>query len=182
LYFAADPKVYVNGITALVPPTRRTRIRGLLGQLGDTLWKWTLGRLASMAVIAVGASLGLWLLGIPLPITLGVLAGLLTFVPNIGGFLGVVLPSLLAFQEGPWTVVWVLVFFALLQVLESNVFTPLVQQHQVDVPPGLLLSAQLLMGALAGILGVAMATPIAAILLVIVRELYVVDMLEHGSD
>lgn len=179
LYFAVDPQVYLDGITALVPPARRDRIRDLLERLGDTLWKWTIGRVASMAVIAVGASLGLWFLGIPLPVTLGVLAGLLTFVPNIGGFLGVLLPSLLAFQQGPWVVLWVLIFFAILQVIESNIFTPFVQQHQVNVPPGLLLSAQLLMGALAGLLGVAMATPLTAVLLVCVKELYVKDVLEQ---
>lgn len=181
LYFAASPQVYLDGMTALFPPSRRERIRGLLEQLGDTLWKWTLGRLASMTVIAVGASLGLWFLGIPLPITLGVLAGLLTFIPNVGGFLGVLLPSLLALQQGPWMVLGVLIFFAVLQVIESNIFTPLVQQHQVNVPPGLLLSAQLLMGALAGLLGVAMATPLTAVLLVCVKELYVKDVLEQGN-
>jgi predicted PurR-regulated permease PerM len=181
LYFAASPAVYLNGVTALVPPSRRDRIRALFERLGDTLWKWTLGRLASMTVIAVGASLGLWMLGIPLPITLGVLAGLLTFIPNVGGFLGVVLPSLLAFQQGSGTVLWVLALFAVLQGIESNVFTPLVQQHQVNVPPGLLLAAQLLMGVMAGILGVAMATPLTAVLMVCVKELYVTDILEQGD-
>lgn len=181
IYFAVDPKVYVAGFAALVPQKRRDRIRGLLLQLSDTLWKWSLGRLASMMVIAVGASLGLWLLGIPLPITLGVLAGLLTFIPNVGGFIGVILPALLAFQQGPWTVLWVLIIFAVLQAFESNVFTPLVQQHQVNVPPGLLLTAQLLMGVMAGLLGVAMATPLTAVIMVCVKELYVTDILEDGD-
>lgn len=181
LYFAASPKVYLEGITLLVPPTQRSRIRGLLEKLTGTLWDWTLGRLASMAVVAVGVALGLWFLEIPIPITLGILAGLLTFFSNVGGFLGLILPSLLAIQQGPWTFLWVLIFFAVLQVLESNIFIPLVQ-HQVNLPPGLLLSAQLIMGVMSGMLGVAMATPLTAVLLVCVKELYITDVLEKDES
>ena len=178
LYFGASPHVYIDGIVRIIVPSRRRRVREVLIGLGDTLCKWMLGRLASMAIIAVGGAVGLWFLGVPLPITLGVLAGLLTFIPNIGGFLGVVPPALLALRQSPEAALWVLALFALLQLVESNLLTPLIQQHQVSVPPGLLLAAQVLMGVLTGILGVAMATPFVAVLLVLVRELYVVDVLE----
>ena len=178
LYFAADPGTYLDGISSLMPHSRRKRVREVLEGLGDTLWKWMIGRLASMAIIGVGGAVGLWLMGIPLPFTLGALAGLISFVPNIGGVLGVVCPALLALQQGPDKVLWVLAFFAGLQLIESNVLTPLIQQHQVEVPPGLLLAAQVLMGVLTGFLGVALATPLTAVMLVLVREFYIVDVLE----
>jgi predicted PurR-regulated permease PerM len=77
--------------------------------------------------------------------------------------------------------VWVFGCFAVLQTIESNVFTPLVQQHQANVSRGLLFSAQLLMGVMAGMLGIAMATPLKAVLLVCVKELYVTDVLERSN-
>jgi len=181
LYFAADPKTYEQGMILLIPPQRRQRAGEVLRSLPDTLCRWALGQAASMTIIGLGAAIGLWCLGIPLPLTLGVFAGLATFVPNIGGIVGVIPPALLALQQGPTQMVYVLIFFLILQGVESNLVTPLIQQQAVSVPPGLLLGAQLLMGSLAGLLGLALATPLAAVGLVLVRKLYIVDSLGDHS-
>ena len=84
LFFAAQPGVYRRGLLLLVPPRKRDRCGHVLDEVGSTLRWWLLGRIVSMAVIGVLDGVGLWLLGVPLPLTLGIIAGLFTFVPNFG--------------------------------------------------------------------------------------------------
>ena len=181
IYFAVEPGLYRRAFLHLVPKAGRKRADEVVHAVTETLWFWCVGRAASMAIIGVGASIGLWLLGVPLPATLGILAGLLSFIPNLGGFLGVVAPALLALQQGPMTVVWVLALFAGLQLIETNLLTPLIEKNQTSLPPGLILGGQLLMGALTGLLGLALATPLLAAIVVIIREVYVVDLLDDRT-
>src|SRR5690606_31122882 len=112
-------------------------------RLADTLWWWTIGRLASMSIIGVFTTIGLWMLNIPLPIPLGVVAAILTFVPNIGPVVAVIPPVLLAFTQGPLTALYVVIFYIVLQLLESYLITPLIQQREVHLPPVITISAQL---------------------------------------
>lgn len=176
-YTAATPGVYRYGILVLVPPDHRPRAADVLGDLRITLWRWILGRLFSMAVIGVANAIGLWLMGIPLPIAIGVISGLLTFLPNIGPILATIPPALLALEQSPMMVIYVVLFHIVLQGVESYLLTPLVQRHEVSLPPALTISAQVLMGVWAGILGLAMATPLAAALMVLIEDLYVRDVL-----
>ncbi len=177
LYTAATPRVYRHGILSLVPPARRDRAAEVLHDVRVTLWRWTLGRLFSMAVIGVATGIGLWLMGIPLPITMAVIAATLTFIPNIGPILSVIPPMLLAFQQSPMMALYVALFYFVLQLAESYLLTPLVQRRQVSLPPALTISVQLLFYVLAGILGLILATPLAAMVLVLVNDLYVRDAL-----
>ncbi|WP_164103484.1 AI-2E family transporter [Candidatus Laterigemmans baculatus] len=182
LYTAADPEVYRQGIIKLFPPPRRTHIAQVLSRVRITLWRWILGRLFEMTVIGVATAIGLWLLGIPLAVTMGVIAGLLTFIPNIGPVLSVIPPLLLALSQGPMMGVYVILLYTGLQFVESYLLTPMVQQHQVSLPPALVIAVQVLMGVLAGLLGIALATPLAAAVLVLVQDLYVQDVLHDDVE
>lgn len=173
LYGAMEPGTYRGGAVSLFPPARRPAARALLHELADTLWWWLLGRLVSMTIIGVFTSLGLWWLQIPLPILLGLFAALLTFVPNIGAVIAVTPPTLLALEQSVWTALAVLVFFTALQFVESYIVTPLVQRQAVSLPPILLLAAQLIFALVGGVVGLAVATPLMAVGLVLVRRLYV---------
>jgi predicted PurR-regulated permease PerM len=137
-----------------------------------------------MSIVGILTSLGLWLLGVPLPITLGFVAAFLTFIPNLGPLLAAVPQALLALNVGPQTVVYVLIFNLVLQGVESYLFTPIIQRHEVTLPPILTIAAQLLMGVLFGIIGVMMAAPLVVATMVIVQMLYVHDYLgdEHPGE
>ena len=176
-YFALQPETYRKGFLVLVPGGYRERMGDVIAQTTDALWRWMLGRLVGMAVITVGSTIGLWMIGIPLPLTLGILAGILTFIPNIGPILAAVPPLIFGWQQGGNSLWLVLGLYLGLQFLESYFLTPLITQHQVSLPPGLTLSAQLLFGILGGMLGLALASPIAVIGQVVLRELYVKDVL-----
>ena len=178
LYFAVDGDRYRKGIVALAPPRNRELADRELDHLGFVLWRWFLGRLFSMTVIGVATSVLLAVLNIPMPLTLGVIAALFTFIPNIGAAMAVAIPALLALEQGTNTVMIVLGGYIILQILESYWMTPLVQQKVVTLPAALMIFAQVLAGTLFGMLGVALASPIAVFVFVLIKDLYVRRALE----
>ena len=178
VYVAYDPELYKSGIIKLVPPVHRGRALEVLKASHADLERWLLGRFMSMALVGIATTMALYALQVPLPLALGVLAALLTFLPNLGPLIAIVPQALLAMQVGLETAVYVMVFNLVLQTVESYLFTPLIQQHEANLPPALTILAQLLMGVLLGIVGVAMAAPLTVVCLVLTRMLYVE---EHSS-
>jgi predicted PurR-regulated permease PerM len=176
-FFAANPAIYQRGVLNLVPPEKRVRLEAVLDEAGLALRGWLKGQLLGMLIIFVFSLALLTLIGMPYAFLLAVTAGLLTFVPTIGPvFAGI--PIILAgFSEGPEMAVWGVAVYALIEMAEGNFVTPLVQQRAVELAPAFTLGFQLLMGALFGILGIALAVPLAAAGKVLVDELYVKDAL-----
>ncbi len=177
IYFAVEPNLYLRGVTALVPPARRERFREVLGNLGKTLWWFLMGRLVSMAVIGIFSGVGLYFLGIPFAGLLAVLAAILVFIPYIGPVLALIPPLLLALQQGPRTAAYVLILYLVIQFVESYLLTPLMQRRQVELPPVVTIAALVAMGMLTGMLGLILATPLAAVIMVLIRDFYVEDIL-----
>ena len=172
-FLAFDPETYRRGILLLAPPQHRVRAAELLRNCVEKLWWWTLGRLVAMAIVGLATAIGLKLLGIPLALSLGVVAGLVSFVPTIGAVLAIVPALLVAFQQGPWAPVYVLALYLAIQAIENHLITPIVQQQATSVPPLIVVISQVLMGLLVGIIGVAIATPLSALVIELVRDTYV---------
>lgn len=177
-FFLAQPQPYKQGIILLVPKAHRDRARQVLNQLGRTLFRWVLGKLFSMLVVAILTALGLWLLGMPLALTLALFAGLFSFIPNFGPLIGLAPALLLAFTQGPSMALYVVLLYLGVQLVESNLITPLVQRRMVELPPALVIISQVLMGVFTGGLGLLLATPIVAMVLVLVKMLYIHDVLD----
>lgn len=177
IYFAANPELYRRGIMRLFPMRKRDRVQDVLDTLGHTLGWGITGRLTVMAINGAITALCLWLLGIPLPLLLGLITGLLNFIPNIGPILAAVPAVLLALTIGPTKALYVALLYVAVQALEGFVLTPLVQQRTVSLPPVLLITAQILFGIMFGFLGVLLAVPLTAVAFVLVRMLYVEDTL-----
>lgn len=173
LYASYDPELYRTGLVKLFPKDRRPVVREVLQKLRTALGRWIIGRMASMTVVGVLTAVGLWFLDVPLPITLGVLAALLTFIPNIGPLLAAVPQVLLALNVGTTTALYVLLFNIVLQGIESYLITPIIQRHEVTLPPIMTISAQLLMGVMFGVIGIMMAAPLMVVILVLVQGLYI---------
>jgi predicted PurR-regulated permease PerM len=182
LYVAADAPRYAQGLVRLVPVRRRARARELLSALASTQRRWLIGRMVSMTAVGALTTFGLYLLHVPLPVTLGLLAAALGFVPNIGPIVSVVPAALLASTQGAVDILYVLMLYLALNFADGYVLTPWIQRRAVAVPPALILSGQVVLGTVWGVLGVMFATPLLACLLVLVRELYVHDVLEREQS
>ena len=179
---ALDPVTYRRGLISLVSPRHREWAAEVWAELSTSLWRWTLGRLFSMAVVGTSTAAILWALDVPLPVLVGLVTALLTFIPNLGPTIALALALLLALPRGMNTVGLVFVLYSTMQFLETNVLTPIVQRRQVSVPPGLLLATQLLIGSQIGFLGLIVATPVLVVTMILVRRVYVERFLEKRAD
>ena len=177
VYLAAQPRMYVQGFLMLVPHARRDRYRQVLARLASVLRWWMIGQLVPMVVIGTLTAAGLKLIGVELWLILGLLAALFNFIPNFGPLISGVPAFLLALSESPAKALWVVALFVCAQSLEGYVLTPLVQRKAVELPPALLILFQVLAGLLLGAVGVILAAPLLAVIVVAVKMLYVEDVL-----
>ncbi len=171
LYFAASPGVYVNGMMRLLPPSQRGAGRRIADRLGTTLWHWLAGQSVDMLCVGILTGVGLALLGVPLALVLGVVSGLLNFVPYIGAITGSVPAILVALSQGPQQALYVAILYAVIQGFEGNVLAPIIQRRAVDLPPALTILSQTVIGALFGLPGLILATPLTAIAVAALQEL-----------
>ncbi|HYE41176.1 MAG TPA: AI-2E family transporter [Ramlibacter sp.] len=181
IYLAAQPRLYQRGVMHLLPRKGRPRAYEVMDEIAKVLRWWLVGRLVTMTVVGLAAGLGLWWLGVPLAFTLGVLTGLLEFVPYIGPVLSAAPPLLIAFNLDPQLAFYVLLLYVGIQSAENYLLTPLIEQRAVSLPPALVVFSTLLLAAMAGPLGVILASPLTATCIVAVKLLYVEDVVEQPT-
>ncbi len=172
LYFAVDPSQYARGVLALLPALRRERGATVLSEVAIALRRWLVAQLLTMAVLGVATTAILLGLHVRAALALGVLTALTKFIPTVGAFLSGVPAVAMAFLTSPHTAVLVAVAFVLLQFLENHLLVPVLMQR-IDLPPALTLLAQGVMTLLFGPLGLLVAVPLLAAVMVLVRELVV---------
>ncbi len=177
IYLASEPRFYSQGFVRLFPIPRRKRVIEVLHQVYETLRWWLIGKFASMLFIGILTWIGLSVLGVPIALTLGLIAGLLSFIPNFGPIISAVPALLIAFVDSPITAVYVLILYIAVQIIESNVVTPLIERETVELPPALTVVFQLGLGSLVGGLGLVLATPLLAMIVVVVQLVYLQDIL-----
>jgi predicted PurR-regulated permease PerM len=182
IYLVIRPEPWVNGFVSLFPAGWRQRTREVLQALYQTVQRWFLGQLAAMTFIAVFWAISLSLIGVPFALLIGIFSGLISFIPYVGALISVVVPVLLALISDPFSAVWVIVAFIIIQQIEGNLLQPIVMSRAVDLHPALVVFAILVMGTLFGIVGVFLAVPLVAALQVLVRELWVQRMDQIGTD
>jgi predicted PurR-regulated permease PerM len=177
IYFAAQPRLYRTGLVKLVPPKARVLAGDALDNVGVALRRWLLGQLAAMALVGLLTGVGLLLLGSPSALALGVLAAALEFIPYLGPILSAVPAIAVALGHSPEQAAWVTGLYIVVQQTENHLIQPLIQQRAVDIPPALLLFGVVAMGTLFGVPGVVLAAPLAVVLYVLVKRLYVREAL-----
>ena len=164
LFIAVEPRIYERGIAWMLPIENRERFYRTSERMGFTLRRLMAGRLLGMAVEGVGTWLLLWIGGVPMAALLGLLTGILAFLPNIGAILSGMLIILVGFSAGVETGLWAIAVYAIVQIVDGYLIVPYVARKTVDLAPALVLGAQLIFGALFGILGLALADPIVAMI------------------
>lgn len=173
IFLTVAPETYVNGLIQLVPVKGRQKAKEILSAMGAQLRNWIKGTFFSMFIVFVLTAIGLAIMGIPLWLVLALLAGLLCFIPNFGPLIALIPAVLVGLMESPQTALMVIGLYVLIQFVESNFITTLIQQKMVDMPPALIISAQLVLGALAGSWGLVLSTPLTVVLIVLIKELYI---------
>jgi predicted PurR-regulated permease PerM len=171
LYMAVDPDLYLRGILQFVARNNRLRARKILSGLGDALQWWLIGQTVDMVFVGFLVLIGLWLLNVPLAMTLGLLAGVLDFVPVVGAIISAVPAILVALTASPYKAFYVALLFLGVHLLDGYVLGPLIQKRTVNLPPLVMLSAIVFMGFVSGFLGVLLATPLAVVATALVRML-----------
>lgn len=177
LFTAANPGLYRRGILSLLPHHRRQRVGEVLDEMAEALRWWLMGQGVAVVIIAVSTWIGLALIGMPGALLLGLQAGLVNFIPYLGPVIGAVPIVLAAMAQGTAMVLWALGVHVLIQTIEGYMLAPLIQRRAVDLPPVLTLAAVMLFGALFGGLGIALATPLVALIKVATERLYIEDRL-----
>ncbi|HEX2740144.1 MAG TPA: AI-2E family transporter [Rubrobacter sp.] len=182
VYLVIRPEPWVNGFVSLFPAEWRPRAREVLQEMYNTVQRWFIGQLAAMTFIAVFWAISLSVIGIPFALLIGIFSGLLAFIPYVGALISVVIPVLLALISDPFSAIWVILAFVIIQQIEGNLLQPIVMSRAVDLHPALVVFAILVMGTLFGLVGVLLAVPLMAALQVLVRELWVKRMDRTGTD
>lgn len=172
VYFAADPQTYVQLVARLAPAEKRPATLAMMYETGELLRRWLIGQGISMALIGSFTYVGLLILGVPIAFVLALFAGLAGFLPYLGPIIGAVPMVLVAGGESLNLALWVVGLYALIQFLESYLLTPLIQARAVSIPPAVVILSQLMLGAVFGLLGLALATPLAAAATVPLRYMF----------
>lgn len=178
IFLAAQPNFYRIGAIKLIPTGKRALVGEAMIDSERALRLWLRGQLLAMILVGLLTGGGLWLLGMPSAAVLGLLAGLLEFIPFAGPILSAVPALLIALALSPDLALSVLLLYVIVQQVEGNVLQPLIQQYAVDLPGVVLLFALIAFGALFGVLGVVLAAPLAVVCYVLVKRLYIVEALD----
>lgn len=173
LFVALAPAAYRDGLASLFPARMEEKVRSVLDEMADSLRWWLTGQIATMALMALTTWAMLWAIGLPNALLLGLLAGLLNFIPYVGPVLAAVPILLAAMPHGLEMVGWALGLHAILQSVEGYLIAPLIQRQAVHLPPALSLGGLVVLGALFGGMGVALAAPLLAVSRIAVIRLWV---------
>ncbi len=181
VFGAAEPDVYRAGLLHLIPPVGRRRVAQAVDAVAFNLRHWLVGQVVLMILMGVTTTVGLWLLGIPMALTLGLIAGIQELVPYVGPWMSAVPAALIALLLGPWYLGMTLLLYLGLHIVEGYLLVPLVQRRAIHLPPALTLVTQLLLGELLGVLGLFVAAPLTVTAIVLLQMLYVEDTLGDES-
>lgn len=164
LFVAGDPRVYERGLQWMIPQGSRVDFAVTVDRMALVMRRLLAGRLLGMAFEGVVTAIALWLVGVPMALILGIITGLLAFIPNIGAFISGTLMAAVGFSAGMETGIWAIVVYFVVQNFDGYVVIPMVAKRTVDMPPALTLGTQILASALFGILGLALADPLTAMI------------------
>ena len=181
ILFAFDPTSHRESVVMLAKPSYRSRTRGVMDQMGRVLRLWFVGQLIRIILMTLCVWVALYLIGLPGPFVLGLQAGLSNFVPYLGPILAAIPIALVAMPLGGSLLIWAVVVYTIIQSIEGYVIGPLIQRQAVEIPPAWTLVAIVLLGAMFGVMGIALAMPLVAVGRVAIIRFYVEDYLGDAS-
>ncbi|GAX35841.1 AI-2E family transporter [Nodularia sp. NIES-3585] len=180
--FLADPQAYRRLFIRLFPSFYRTRINGILDQCELSLKGWITGAFIAMSVVGISSVIGLSFLGVKAALALGILAGFLNLIPNLGPTLSLVPAMAIALLDNPWKPLLVLLLYLVIQQIDANFVTPTVMAHRVSLLPAVTLISQLFFVTFFGFLGLFLALPLTVVVKIWLQEILIKDVLDEWGD
>ncbi|MGH6795179.1 MAG: AI-2E family transporter [Methylocella sp.] len=182
IYLAAQPEVYIAGIIQLFPPKLHKRAADTLNAIGYGLRLWLIGQIIQMFLIGLLSGIAVWLIGLPSPLALGLIAGAAEFIPYIGPIIASIPAILVAATKDLSAVIWTILAYLLIHQIEGDLFVPLIQQRMVYIPPAVILLGIVTITVLFGPVAIIFAAPIVIIVFIAVKKLYIRDTLHEKTD
>ncbi|MBC8098262.1 MAG: AI-2E family transporter [Armatimonadetes bacterium] len=176
-YFLVDPHGYTQGVIKLFPMGYRHRVQFIIDRINISLRRWLEGTFLSMLFVGVGTWLALSVLQLEQAAALGVIAGVMSFVPNFGQLIAVIAALVVGIVQAPENLGWIFVVIYGISFIQSQIFSPILFAESINLPPVMVLLGQIVAGALFGFIGILLAVPLTAILMILVQEVYIKDML-----
>jgi predicted PurR-regulated permease PerM len=182
IYLAAQPALYRRGLISLFPPRMHRRAAEIVGGIAAALRLWLMGQLIQMILIGALSTLAVWIVGVPSPFGLGLIAAIGEFVPYLGPLLAAIPALLVAATLSSHAVLWILLAYLLIHQIEGNIVVPLVQRHLVFIPPAAMLLGIVAITYLFGTIFIIFAAPMAVVIFAAVNLLYVRDTLGETTE
>lgn len=180
IYLAGSPKLYEGGLLKLFPKKIRSKARDVFDEINDQLQRWIVGQFVAGTIVAIGTSIALYAIGLPMSLLFGVLAGIFDFIPNFGPAVAA-LPAIIV-ASGDGKILPVVITFAAIQGLEGWILRPLIERRAVDTPPAVLLATQVAAGVLFGFLGLLLAPAIIVVVRILLMRLWIEEALGDDAD
>jgi len=182
IYLAYDPRLYRRVIASLFPRDQRQQVNSAMLETGFSLKMWFLGQMVSMLFVGLLSGIGYWIIGLPTPAALGLIAGITNFIPFIGPILGAIPALIFGFNISMEMMLYALAVAIIVQQTEGNVLVPLIQKRAVAMPPAIALFAIIIFGVLFGFMGILLAVPLAVTVMVLVRKLWIETVIEADLE
>ncbi len=180
-YLAAQPRLYRTGVIWLFPPRHHARAAEIFDGIAEALRLWLIGQLIEMFLIGLLSALVVWLIGVPSPLALGLIAGIGEFIPYLGPLLAGIPAVLVALTKSPETALWTLIAYLVIHQIEGNMVAPLIQRRMVTIPPAVMLLGIVAITYLFGLVAIVFAAPIAVVVFTAVNLVYVRDTLHEKT-
>lgn len=177
VYLAAQPRHYRNGLVWLFPPRAHAHAARIIDGIGEALRLWLIGQLIQMALIGLLCMVAVWIIGVPSPLALGLIAGIGEFIPYVGPLLAAIPALLVALTKSPEATLWTAVAYLIIHQIEGNIVAPLIQRSMVSIPPAVMLFGIVATTYLFGATAIIFAAPIVVVTFAGVSLLYVRDTL-----
>jgi len=182
VYLAAQPEMYRHGLIQLFPPRLHRNAERAVAEIGTALRLWLLGQLVQMVVIGLITTAAVWMIGLPAPFALGLIAGLAEFVPYIGAIMASFPAILVASTQGTEAMIWTVVAYFVIHQIEGNLIAPLIQRHMIMIPPALTLLGIVAIDYLFGTYAIVLAAPLVIAIFIAVKRLYIRDTLGEPTE
>jgi predicted PurR-regulated permease PerM len=182
IYLATQPQVYRSGLIWLFPPRRHAAVAEIVDGIGEALRRWLLGQLIQMVIIGALVTFAVWIIGVPSPQALGLIAAVGEFIPYLGPILAAIPAVLVALSKSPETALWTLAAYLVIHQIEGQLLTPLVQRRMVSIPPAVMLLGIAALTSLFGTTAIIFAAPITVIVFTAVNLIYVRDTLGEETE